>query len=55
MGEQFTIADAYAFYVLRAYQKQVKATLEGSLATYYAKLAARSSVKTALEFEKLDA
>ena len=55
MGEQFTVADAYAFYVLRAYQKQVKATLEGPLAAYYAKLATRSSVKTALEFEKLEA
>lgn len=55
MGEQFTVADAYAFYVLRAYQKQVKATLEGTLAAYYAKLAARPSVKAALDFEKLEA
>lgn len=54
MGEQFTVADAYAFYVLRAFQKQVKATLEGPLAAYYAKLAARPSVKAALEFEKLE-
>lgn len=28
MGERFTVADADAFYVLRAFQKQVKAALE---------------------------
>lgn len=57
MGEHFTVADAYAFYCLRAYQKQerLKATLEGPLAAYYAKVAARPAVKAALEFEKLDA
>jgi glutathione S-transferase len=55
MGEQFTVADAYAYYVLRAYQKQVKATLEGPLAAYYARLAARPSVKAAIEFEKIEA
>ena len=55
MGDTFTVADAYAFYALRAYQKQVKAVLEGPLAAYYTKLAARPSVKTALEFEKLEA
>jgi len=55
MGDQFTVADAYAFYVLRAFQKQVKATLDGPLAAYYAKLATRPSVKAALEFEKLEA
>jgi hypothetical protein len=51
----FTVADADAFYVLRAFQKQVKATLDGPLAAYYAKLATRPSVKAALEFEKLEA
>lgn len=55
MGELFTVADAYAFYALRAYQKQVGATLEGTLASYYTKLATRPSVKAALEFEKLEA
>ena len=55
MGDTFTVADAYAFYVLRAYQKQLKVVLEGPLAAYYTKLAARPSVKTALEFEKLEA
>lgn len=55
MGEQFTVADAYAFYVLRAYQKQLKATLEGPLAAYYARLAVRPSVKEALEVEQLEA
>lgn len=54
MGEQFTVADAYAFYVLRAYQKQVKAELDGALASYYAKLAARPSIKASLDFEKLE-
>jgi glutathione S-transferase len=54
MGDDFTVADAYAFYVLRAFQKQVKATLDGPLAKYYAMLAQRPSVKAALEYEKLE-
>lgn len=55
MGDRFTVVDAYAFYVLRAFQKQVKATLDGPLANYYARLATRPSVKAALEAEKLEA
>lgn len=54
MGDQFTVADPYAFYCLRAFQKQVKGTLDGALAEYYQRLAQRPSVKAALEFEKLD-
>jgi glutathione S-transferase len=55
MGDSFTVADAYAFYVLWAYQKVVKATLDGPLAAYFAKLATRPSIKAALEIEKLEA
>lgn len=54
LGEQFTIADAYAFYVLRAYQKVIKATLTPVLAAYYARLVERPSVKAALEADKLE-
>jgi glutathione S-transferase len=55
MGEQFTVADAYAFYTLRAAQKVMKATLSPGLAAYYAKLAQRPSVAEALKFEQLEA
>jgi glutathione S-transferase len=54
VGDQFTVADAYAFYVCWAYQRVVKGTLEGPLAAYYAKLATRPSIKAALEAEKLE-
>ena len=55
LGETFTVADAYEFYALRAYQHVLKASLESrpALAAYYAKLAARPSVKASLEAEHL--
>lgn len=55
-GRARNICDPMRLYCLRAYQKQerLKATLEGPLAAYYTKVAARPAVKAALEFEKLD-
>ncbi len=54
MGDRFTVADAYAFYVLRAWQNQ---TLKQDLSKwkvlqdYYARLGERPSVRAALEAE----
>lgn len=54
LGSHFTVADAYAFYVLRAYQRVVKATLGAPLAAYFARLAERPSVRAALSADALD-
>lgn len=57
MGEQFTIADVYAFYVMRMFQKQpvIKGTLNPVLTGYYARIASRPAVKKVLEVEGLEA
>jgi glutathione S-transferase len=49
----FTIADAYAFYVLRAWQYAQKESLERwpTLKAYYDRIAARPAVAAALEAE----
>lgn len=56
-GDQFTLADAYAFYALRSWQHAVKRDLTPwpALVDYYARLAARPSVMRALEEEGLQA
>lgn len=53
IGEDFTAADAYAFYVLTAWQKNLKNDLTKwpSLASYYARVSARPAVRAALEAE----
>ncbi len=54
LGDTFTVADGYAFYVLKSWQgPRVKGTLEKwpVLADYYARLSARPSVKASLEAE----
>ena len=57
MGAAYSVVDAYAFYVLRMFQKQpaIRATLEGTLKAYYARLAARPAVVAALAAEGLEA
>jgi len=50
-GEQFTVADAYAFYALRCWTRMFKQELPGSLVSYYERIAARPKVKAALEIE----
>jgi glutathione S-transferase len=56
LGKQFTVADGYAFYVLRGLRK-----LEGQpafdqrpvLKSYFERLSARPAIKAVLEAEKL--
>lgn len=55
-GDDFTIADSYAFYVLRSWKYVVKADFPTpSLAAYYARLCARPSIIQALATEGLPA
>jgi glutathione S-transferase len=53
----FTIADGYAFYVLRAWQHAFKESIERwpTLKAYYGRLAARPTVAAALDAEGLTA
>ena len=55
MGDRFTVADGYAFYVLRAWQHSVKEDLAKwpELQAYYTRLAARPSIAASLEAEGL--
>jgi glutathione S-transferase len=57
MGDRFTIADGYAFYVMRTWIHAIKQDLARwpELADYYQRLAARPSVAAALEAEGLKA
>lgn len=55
VGDRFGLADAYAFYVMRAWQRVHKQTLPAKLEAYYARLAERPSVKASLEAEGLTA
>ncbi len=56
-GGGFTVADAYAFYVLRSWQRAHKQDLARwpALADYYKRLAARPTVAAALAAEGLEA
>lgn len=57
MGAHFTIADAYAFYVLRAWLHHQKQSLDAwpALVEYYQRLAQRPSVQKALAEEGITA
>ena len=55
-GDDFTVADSYAFYVLRSWKHVVKADFATpTLAAYYERLAARPTIAKALEVEGLTA
>lgn len=55
-GADFTVADSYAFYVLRSWKHVLKAEFPTPvLAAYYERLAQRPSVAAALEAEGLSA
>lgn len=52
MGSTFTVADGYAFYTLRSWQRTVKPELPAaSLQAYFDRIADRSAVRAALEAE----
>ena len=55
MGDRFTVADGYAFYVMRSWQHAIKEDLARwpELVDYYQRLASRPSVAAALESEGL--
>ncbi len=57
MGKSFTVADGYAFYVMRSWQHSVKEDLARwpELVDYYQRLAARPSIAASLELEGLKA
>ncbi|SET19797.1 glutathione transferase GstA [Stigmatella erecta] len=51
LGERFTVADGYAFYVLRTWTRVMKGELPGELAAYFARLSSRPAVRQALQAE----
>ena len=52
MGATFTVADGYAFYTLRSWQRSVKPELPAPpLQAYFDRIAARPAVRAALEAE----
>lgn len=53
MGDTFTVADAYAFYVLRAYRNSLKGDLSKwpTLTDYAARIEGRPSVRASLDAE----
>lgn len=51
-GDRFTVADAYAFWALRASSFLTKVPLEGTLKEYVSRLAARPAVREAVDAEK---
>jgi len=51
MGEKFTVADGYLFYVLRTWQRSHQGTLAEPLPAYYQRLVDRPSIKAALNAE----
>ena len=55
LGDTFTVADGYAFYNLRAWQRSLKQELPEGLVAYYHRIAERPAVRAALEAEGLTA
>ena len=51
LGNRFTVADGYAFYVLRTWQALTKTDLSAPLLAYRDRIAARPAVKAALQAE----
>jgi glutathione S-transferase len=51
MGDHFTVADGYAFYILRSWQNVVKEELHGSLKAYWERLSARPAIVATLAAE----
>lgn len=55
LGDDFTVADSYAFYVMRAWWRAHKQSLPSALEAYYGRLAQRPSIVASLEAEGLTA
>ncbi len=55
MGDQFTVADGYMFYVLRTWQRSHQGVLVDPLPAYYQRLVERPSVRAALNAEGITA
>ena len=55
MGEQFTVADGYMFYVLRTWQRSHSGALVDPLPAYYQRLVDRPSIRAALNAEGITA
>jgi len=51
MGDRFTVADGYMFYVLRTWQRSHQGVLVEPLPAYYQRLVERPSIKAALNAE----
>lgn len=51
-GDTFTIADAYAFWALRAYSFVTRTKLEGTLKEYLARMTEWPTIKAAVDHEK---
>lgn len=51
LGETFTVADGYAFYVLRTWTRVMRGALPTELAAYFDRLASRPAVRQALQAE----
>lgn len=54
-GDDFTVADSYAFYLMRAWQRVHHQSLPPVLEAYYARLSERPTIRQALEVEGLTA
>lgn len=53
LGDTFTVADGYAFYVMRSWRRLTRTDLPPDLQPYYARIASRPAVKAALRAEGL--
>lgn len=55
LGDRFSIADGYLFYILRSWKQFLKQELPAGLVDYYQRLAERPAIAKALEVEGLTA
>lgn len=55
MGERFSVADAYAFYLMRGWQRVHQRALPEGLRAYYDRLAQRPSIVASLQADGLEA
>lgn len=51
LGDDFTVADGYAYWAMRIWSRMFKGELTGNLLAYFDRIGARPAVKAALEAE----